>query len=173
MTDTVDSILPGEAVPLPDSGATAVVYPLGVRHLKKFGSQVATVLAIASRTPFSKGADQKDIGAKIIGAVTPYILTSGLDLLSDCVRLEPKGLTLEDLAHWELPPILESWIEQSFGEEKKWRPWLAIVETAVEKATGKRTSISEMLSSFSSRAATQEQTSSTGDSQDSLTEGGQ
>lgn len=78
----------------------------------------------------------------------------------------------DDLPHDVLPPILDAWIVESFASEARWRPWVAAIDKAVEKATGQPFSTLETLSSLRSPPDTTAPTSSTDSSQESLTVGG-
>lgn len=172
MPDPVKTLLPGESF-TSDVGVDVTVYPMGVVHLKKFSNQIATAMSIVGRTPIKKGASQKEIGGQIAATLAPFLLTEAMDLIEACVKISEKSVKFDDLPHWDMPKIVELWIEQSFGDEKKWRPWVTAIDRAVTKATGSPFSILEMLSSSSSQLVTPAPTSSTAASPDSPTEDGQ
>src|SRR5262245_51647261 len=129
---------PGRRVELKDFGATAVVFPIGLRHLQKFSKEIAGLVGYLA-TVQVKSEEPRGLGLQYARAMAPFLMQNMLGLVAECVRLEPPELkiTLQDLPHWELPPIIEAWVQENFGEEKKWHPWLAAVESVIRTATGK------------------------------------
>lgn len=157
----VKVLYPGVEVVL-ESGAVAKVFPLGFKHIRKFSTQISGALltlmnqkipANIAKDPAAAKAFQDAMFAKIV----PYVLTNLLDLLEDCVVLE--GAKVEDLPHWEVAKITEVWVIESFGEEKKRRPWVAAVENIFAQVTGEKRQISEIFSPSSSSPATVAKTS--------------
>ena len=178
---------------LEDFGIDAVIYPVGFKHLETFGAQIAGLTALIIKNGLNvdyviKGdkptaAEEEDInkliGQKIIGIAMPYVMANMMGMIKDCVKLASKDQNIDvsdcrvdDLPHWELPAIIEAWIDISFNEPKKYRPWLEVVDKMVGKLTGKPFSISETLSKLSSRADTASKTSSTGANLAAPTEAG-
>lgn len=160
MTTPLDSdsaalrkLLPGTRVPT-SLGVDAIVYPLGFRHLRKFTAEIGAALQAAVRVLGSvkHGSDPGDVGQAMLAQMLPYAMRELLGLLAECVVLDAKGLTLDDLPHWDVPPIVRVWLLESFGEETKWRPWVAAMDDLLTRIGGKPTTISEMLSRPSSPA---------------------
>lgn len=168
---------------LEDFGLDAVIYPVGFKHLETFGGQIAGLTALIVKNGLNvdyqikgeKPTEQEEeeitklMGQKIIGIAMPYVMANMMGMIKDCVKLVSKDQNIDvsdcrvdDLPHWELPAIIEAWIDISFNEPKKYRPWLEVVDKMVGKLTGKPFSISETLSKLSSRADTPSETSSTG-----------
>lgn len=150
--DEMHVLFPGKVVPIGDTGLTATVYPLGFIHLRKFTSSIAGVIFQLLAIKVPKDADQKAKTSIYIAQMVPFILQNALELFTECVKI--KGGKLDDLPHWEVPPLIELWVIESFGEERKWRPWVTSVEKIVTQMTGKPFRLSESLSSFSSSADT-------------------
>ena len=121
---------------------TVVIYPLGVGHMRRFSAAVEQVLPkIASQVNLSAIADNPK---EMMSMVIPILLSDALDLINGCVV----GVDLCDpnFPHWELPPILDIWIKESFGTSGKVRPWVEVVENTVEQMTGNRPGIWETVS---------------------------
>lgn len=138
-------------IPILDGQAEALVFPLGVIHLRKFNERISKVLSyIASSVRFKEGATQDEIGLQILSEVAPLMMTDLFDLLSDCVRFNPNTVKLDDLPHWDFPLIIENWVDESFGTPEKRDPWMRAIERTFARMTGEEISISEMLSKRSS-----------------------
>jgi hypothetical protein len=129
-------------------GGTITVCPLGISQLKKFSGTLVRILGILG------AEDQKQIVAYLL----PHILTSALDLFEDCCIVS-EGVDFNRIPHYEFPPMLEVWIEESFGEPRKWRPWMTMIESLILRITGKQIDLSEELSNLSLEQDTPETTS--------------
>ena len=126
---TVSVIFPGRELTL-KCGLKAKVFPLGLVHLKKFSKALTTtVMSIAQSMKLTPGANSKTIGEQVLTEALPYMTEDLFGLLTECVEIhnpDPNGevISLEDLPHWEIPPIIQAWFEESFDDESKWRPWM-------------------------------------------------
>lgn len=149
-------LYPGRPVPL-QCGLSVTVYPIGYRHLKKFSGLIGRGLAMLADQAGSLSGAEDGVRARVVmQSLLPLVLADGLELLGECVDTK-----LDDLPHWEIAPLAEAWVLESFGQENKYRPWLQAIENTVSNFTGKPFSISETLSKLSSPAATDSTTSST------------
>jgi len=148
----LDGVLPAaRRIPVLDGKAEALVFPLGVIHLRKFNDKISkALLFIAQNVRFKKDASVDEIGMQIMAEVAPLMLTDLLDLLCDCVRFNPNTVKIDDLPHWDFPKIVEEWIDESFGTPEKRDPWMGAIERTVTRMTGSEFSISEMWSKDSS-----------------------
>lgn len=144
-TDEVKILFPGDRVEL-ETGVTAIVYPMGFRHIQKFSRDIGGVLMTLTQVGVKKGASEKEVGQAILGHMIPYVMSNLLGLIEETIKFEPEGIELEDIPHWELAPIVEQWVLTNFGEEKKWRPWVAAIENVVNRFSSKPISILEMVS---------------------------
>ena len=161
----VEMLFPGRSISVDASrGITAIVYPPGIVHIRQFSRDIVSgVMAIVGSMTTNKGAAQAEKTKALLAQLVPFVLTNLIDLVGECTRLECKAapnLKLADLPHYLVPPIVQAWVEESFIGENKLLPWKAAIEALIEKATGKPTSISEMVSNFSSPPATPAKTSS-------------
>ncbi len=145
--DEIRVLFPGRPIAL--SGYEATVYPMGVKHVRKFLERVlaiADAIGIVARRP---DESERQHVERISAELIPFALKNAFDIISECVVL-PDGAKLDDVPQWDLPPIVEAWIYESFGEEKKWRPWVALLESALARFSGgEPVSISEMWSRVS------------------------
>jgi len=148
----LDGILPEAArVPILGGKAEALVFPLGIKHLRKFNERISKVLMFAARNvKVEANADDGAIAAALVSEIGPLMMTDLFDLLEECVRFSPNGVKFDDLPQWEFPPILEKWIDESFGTPEKRDPWMRAIETTVARFTDEPFSISAMLSKDSS-----------------------
>ena len=128
--ELLDALIPGTKVPLIDAAGKpfgdAIVYPLGVRQVRKFGQGIVTVFRVIL-AGLGKDVDGKAPAfdeRRLMEQAGPLLLSMLPELLAECVRIEPEGtdLELDDLPHWCLAPIATAWVQQSFGNGR-WRPW--------------------------------------------------
>lgn len=168
--DALKPLFPGRTVPLEveiDGKAVtlhAVVYPLGFKHLRRFSKDVtgAIMAMVGTRVPDNLKNDPVAAAAfsnRIMMQLIPYAIDNLLDLVKECVTFETKGFEIDELPHWHVATLVEAWIIESFGEEKKWRPWIAAVENVYAQVTGTPKKISEIFSKGSSLPATDAKTS--------------
>lgn len=146
-------------------GCTASVYPMGFRHLQRFGTALTGLLGALGATPTAKAAKPQQVGDAISAAVVPYAMSHLLDLVAECTKVtgpDGQGVKIEDLPHWMLPRILEAWVEINLGERDKWLPWIAAVDRMASRLTGKPPADLRTLFSSSSQPGTTAATSSTG-----------
>ena len=148
-----DILIPGREFAIEGTKGSIIVSPVGIVQLKKFSGTMAQLMGVISAEEVGKDAAK----GTIVAVLMPHILSTSIDLFEDCIIC--KGITLEQVPHWEVPPMLEYWIIESFGEPKKWKPWIAMVETLVERLTGEKTNLSEELSKLSSKVDTLVKTS--------------
>lgn len=141
---------PGKEITL-ESGLVVTVYPLGFRHIQKFNQAIANAISVAGLA-VRPGMSEKEMSNAIIAQMIPHALTHLLDLFKECVSFEPKEVSIDDLSHWELPALMEAWIMESFGDPKKYRPWIDMMKNLLLRFTGKTdlNQISGMLSKPSS-----------------------
>ncbi len=165
--NVVRRIFPGRTIELEEGGVAVVVhvYPPGLVHLEQFSTRVASILGVLANTDLRglQGGASKVVVGNLLERLGPLILSDLTGLVRECCVVEVEGhpeATLDDLPHWHLAAVVEAWVEESFLEERKWRPWLEALERLISKATGQPFSISEMLSSSSSLPATRMPTSS-------------
>ncbi len=156
------ALFPGQTVVIEIEGSEPIVVeisPVGFKHIRKYGAFIATALSSLSNV---SGDNQRATVAHMV----PVMMTNGLGLLADCVRLEKSLLSIEDLPHHYLPAIIEAWLIESFFGERKWKPWVTMVENLVQKYTGETPQILEKISSYFSPQDTPDETSSITDNQD-------
>lgn len=148
-------LFPGRDVQVLDGRASVTVYPLALRHARKFSRELIAVIAAVSELPakdLSKIAGDKSAAAEIMAVLGPTLLSSLIDLVEECTRFRPSeelaaellaagadaaAVKIGDLPHYDLPPIVEAWLEESFLGGK-WMPWVRAVEDLVQRATGSR-----------------------------------
>lgn len=153
-----------------DDGQAAYVFPVGFRHLTRFTVQIQKAIRAMLDIEVPKSADSGAM-KKILGLeVIPIILNDLMGLVKETTVLgildqdnnfhRDEDADFEDLSHWEVPALLEEWFDLSFGEERKWTPWVRAVEKAILRLTGKTISLKEMFSKASSSSATPDTISS-------------
>lgn len=151
-------------------GRAAYIFPVGFRHLSKFTVQIQKAIRSLIAIEVPKSASQESM-KKLLGLESiPIIMNDLMGLVEDTTVLgildqddnfhREEDSTFEDLPHWDVPAILEEWFELSFGEERKWSPWMKAIEKALLRLTGQKISLKEMFSKASSSSATTDSTSS-------------
>lgn len=129
----IASMFPGRVVTIESDTGDKIevrVYPLGVAHIPRYKTMIESALRSGLAEWNRPGASPTDIAA----AVLPVLAAEGLDLLKLCTE----GVDLDNprLPAWVLPKILVEFLDESFGTEKKARPWVDILDWAIQKATG-------------------------------------
>lgn len=138
------------------------VYPVGIKHVKKFTAALTRAIAMVLNHPALKMVDGK-VADSSVQELMPTLLNIAtgdlLDLVLECTTPTPP----DSLPHWVLPDLATAWLEESFlrDPEKQLRPWVQAMETLLVKLTGKPMSIWEIFSKFSSPAVTPGTTSGT------------
>lgn len=177
---------PGEAYTAGDAGEYRIkVFCLGVRQMRKFKKAIQKIVATITSHPLPEGLDEKEMGRRLMGPVSMVVLEDAIELVEACtiVKLaDPENpdrpfakleaAVFDDLPHYVVPEIIERWVLVSFGSENRFRPWKVAAERLIEKLTGERLSISEMLSKFSLPPARPDEKSSSTDNRDSPTTAG-
>lgn len=168
--DALSPLFPGREVelevelPTGRSIVVATVYPLGFRHLRRFSKDVTGAInaVVGMRVPENLRSDPAAAAAftnRVLMQLVPYAIDNLLDLVKECVVFKDGVAEVDDLPHWHVATLVEAWIIESFGEEKKWRPWIAAVENVYAQVTGNRKKITEIFSRDSSSPATDASTS--------------
>lgn len=152
-----------------DGTAVVRVSPLGFRQLPKFISRVGVASSHIANAlkgvEVGAGVPSDKLGGIILQSIAPFVLQNAMDLFIECVEVvdagadgasaagAPAALAQSDLLdripHWEFPPLIEAWLVESFGEEKKWKPWITALENLIKRTTGQDISITSMLSESS------------------------
>ena len=151
-TEALSVLFAGVVVPL-DLGddhpmGRARVLPLGFRHLRTFVNQITSALSVVGNMQLSSTSDPKKLGEQIMMAAAPLLMGDLFELLKECVVIEsPATLSLDDLPHWLVPDLVSAWLELSFGDPKKWKPWIAAIDQAMTALTRQPFSISETVRS--------------------------
>jgi hypothetical protein len=151
-------------------GIELEVYPMGLRHIPTFMSRIGSLMMSVNIDPKALGGDQKAILRSFTMAL-PMITSSCIDIFYSCCKAtkfdletnEPSDATaiVPDLPHYEMVECLQYWIEESFGSVEKLKPWIRMIETLIEKATGQKMDLLNSLSNSSSTQDTPSTISST------------
>ena len=166
------ALLPGTEVPLTDcgEGVIARVMPIGFKQFITSSKAIGRIVSVVVRNVTileRAGRDHEQMASDIVASVLPIASDELLSLLADCVTVEFPGgevktLSEANVPHWHVAEVLQAWAEESFGDPKKWRPWVTAIETVIRGALKKPSfSIKETWSKLSSLAGTLGKTSST------------
>jgi hypothetical protein len=96
------------------------------------------MVAARAKLAEQKGIDLNSIPESndwIVNAIKesiPVILKEFIGVIADCVT----GVDLMDLAHYDLVPVAEAWIEESFGDEKKTKIWKDFIQKKMSGLSG-------------------------------------
>ena len=122
------------------------VMPLGFRHLRTFSDKITTALGVVGSMSLPAGQSPEQLGKAIMMRAAPLLMGDLFDLLKECVVIaRPATVRLDDLPHWLVPNIVSAWLELSFGDEKKWRPWIGAIDQAMSALTRTKFSILETV----------------------------
>ncbi len=112
------------------------VLPLGFRHLRTFSDKITTALGIVGSMSLPAGQSPEQLGKAIMMRAAPLLMGDLFELLRECVVItKPVTVKLDDLPHWLVPKIVTTWLELSFGDPKKWRPWIGAIDQAMTSLT--------------------------------------
>lgn len=115
--------------------ALALVFPLGIRQARVHKDKIASAFATVAGFIVGKDDSVSLLGLKSAlreKALGPAFLDL-VDVVADCVRFEPSTITLDQLTHDNLAPIMAEWVDVSFFEEDRYRPWWEMVTTLLAK----------------------------------------
>lgn len=136
------------------------------------GSTLEELEQVARAQELLRAIEKKQQEAAVT-ILAPYVSTTLLDLVEDCVMVPVNGKDVRlsvalknekyahTLPHWIMPSLVTAWVEKSFGTEAKWRPWIAATEEALSRMVGKKVSLSGALSVASSALGSLTETFST------------
>ena len=130
------------SIELPDGPMMVTVFPVGIQQMKKFVTAIAGAVGIIRGMDLKKDGSTQDHLKQMLPHLIPIVLNDLFGLVQECTV----GVDLDTLPHWLVPPIVEAWIIESFGDEKKIRPWIQMFENLTEKMTGQKTEIWATLS---------------------------
>lgn len=151
-------------------------HEMGVRHVRAFTGDLMRV----GQAVFAAGHEnERDLMAMLV----PHLIDHAFKLIEETVEVGVLDTTgkqierirepLDELPHEFLPIIVQAWVEQSFGDLGKWKPWADAIESLVRRLTGKdEFSVGKLLSDRSSREESASENSSSSSSQDGPTSGG-
>ncbi len=134
----LEGLWPGKEVNIPGTDVTIIVEPLGVRHVKQFSAAISKVMPTIVGILGDEASDEKQWVSKITTTLLPFMFGDLIDMLNDCCDVD-----ITTLPHEALAPVAESWIEQSFGDEGKLKPWkdlfLKVMKTFLKQDQGTTT----------------------------------
>jgi hypothetical protein len=167
---TARVLFPGTEVPFGEGRARATVYPFGLRHAQRFSREVASLLEVVlEATP--AGRTDAETALAVLRSAAPILVGNCLDLIADCVVIEPKTVIVHELPHFVQAQLFGAWLEESFGNEDKIRPWREAVRGVLQRLAGGNGTLGTIFSSFWQRV-TAAPTSSIGGNQASPTAAG-
>ena len=180
-------LFPGSKIPVQTQEGSTIdvwVFPHGVGHIRKFKEAMERVFVRIGALKLAPMEFPEDLngmtaqqwamvtiaGAKNLPQIALVVIDELLDLLAECV----KGIDIKstECPIWVLPEVALAWLMETFGDEKKARPWINMVEQNIKKTTGTDMGLWELLSKRSSAQATPSTSSSTTSSSPSPTPDG-
>jgi len=170
------ALFPGREIKVTvgDVPLTFVIAPVGFKHIKRYGAFIATAITNLASMSVTKSEVEGggNIEAAIVAHLVPAVMANGMNLLEECVSIPGHAIKVEDLPYEFLPPLIEAWLEESFFGERKWSPWISMIEKLILKSTGTALNLSGKISSFFSSTDIQDKISSITDNPDFLTKDG-
>lgn len=153
---------PGREVVQDIDGVTlrCKVYPFGVFHAKKYAHIIRDLAASAKMQDLLKGELKSFQVAEIPALLVNSVITECLDLVAECTVCEVietvdgkevlEKLDLSDIPHYAFPKIVEAWIYVNFMKGK-WKHWTAMLDIPLEKITGEKSFLSNIVLAFASK----------------------
>jgi len=139
--DQLERLFPGEEVVLAE-GMTVKVTPVKVKHLPEFSKAIQSAMPVLLRDGVNPIEGDTVNWKSVLPLLIPIIIENMLGIVNECVS----DIDIMELPHEYLPPLITSWLSQSFGDLGKLQPWITSVEAVVHKLTGKEIQIWSTLS---------------------------
>lgn len=125
-------LFPGTTVRL--SLCEATVYPVSFKMMKRFGQGIMLALRSIGNMKLSQGASPAQIQDAISKFLGPVILEHLLDLVAACTTFQDKEVVVDDLPHWDVAPLIEAFVNESFMGEHKIRPWIQAIKNLIKRS---------------------------------------
>jgi len=148
----LEILFPGRTVEIEGEADRSIkvrIKPMPIRHFREFKKAIHSAVERLSAAGLmdEEGISwSKDFIPILIDLATDELL----DMVNECC--EGINLLSDRCPNWVFPVLAKEWIFESFGSEKKIRPWVQLIEDTLEKATGSKPEIWEALSRISSEA---------------------
>lgn len=155
--EQLEILYPGTIITLKGEGGMDMemkitVWPMGIRDFKRFKAAIRAITEEVSLIGFDWVKAKEDWQTVLLPIVITIVVDHFLELLNESV--DGIDLMSPRCPQWVLPPVAQAWLLQSFGSEKKLRPWADLVDEIAERAGGKKLKIWQMLTKSSSPQAT-------------------
>jgi len=140
--DELKILFPGEKVEFEKFDAE--VFPIGFNQIKNFSETLVNALrAVFSKIDLNESdlddsEKMKQVGIRIISLLSPIATKDLLGIFKECIVIKtkpnkdeeegdiiPNGI--EQIPHWNIPPLITAWLEVSFLGEEKIHPWIKAV----------------------------------------------
>jgi len=136
-------------IPTATNPITAVVYSIPFESIRRYSDLISECIGEVASIVGNLGF--KPTQGVVISIAVPIVIKRLLPLVASCI--EGLDIMAPRLPHWVVPQLVQAWIEESFGDEKKVRPWVTLVEQVVLRTTGQTIGIWDtLLQFFTSRA---------------------
>ena len=152
--DELAELFPGKTIEINGNGRTirVTIYPMAIKHFRTFKDSVTKAMEKIGKAP--AGGDWSSVIMPIIVQIAADDL---LDIVSECV--EGIDLKHDRCPNWVYPIVVKEWVIESFGDEKKVRPWITLLEEMAERVGGQKVNIWQTLTQRSSSAGGASKTS--------------
>lgn len=125
-------LYPGTRVRL--SLCEATVYPVSFKMMKRFGQGIMIAMRSIGNMKLSQGSTPAQIQEAISKYLGPVILEHLLDLVAACTTFDDKDIVVDDLPHWDIAPLIEAFVNESFMGEQKIRPWIQAIKNLIKRS---------------------------------------
>lgn len=159
-----DLLNPGRKVEIRRGDAvvlTATVYEVGMPHIQRYPELIGQAIAKLLMLGIDKAAGKPPPGAQYMAEMLPFVLKHMMPLVKETTKLEPGGISLDQIPHHDLAEIASAWMLENFGTEEKWGPWAAVADQMMAAVLRQDAKIWETVSSILSKRGSPSETSST------------
>lgn len=144
-------LFPGRMIPLTSDSSPEsphiFVYPVSIKQIGEYIDGLQELFA--NHVDFSKlrklpnGSTDPSSIKDAMPKIAPMLVASLWKLIRECCTPDP-----EQLPHEFIELVCEAWILENFAEEKRYRPWAAMIQKLIERLFGRSISISEIISKY-------------------------
>lgn len=154
--DELADLFPGTSIEIYVNETKSIkigIRPMPIIHFRKFKTSITRALDKLNKN----GGESLKLDTMILPLVAEIAADELMDIVNECV--DGIDLTSDYCPQWIFPEIVKVWIFESFGSEKKLRPWIDLLDEILNKVTKQKVGLWDQLTQHLSNADGQSQKS--------------